>query len=200
MPDKIEYQLGIPEILRNKAAILYDEAFGKKLSVAVSNQERRLALIADSLLLPFSIAAMVDDELVGLAGFQTREGSLTKGMTLGKMFQHLGFLGGIRALIVFSLYERKPFESELLMDGIAVSQKMRGMGVGTKLLSELKQYAKEHKYTSIRLDVIDINTSARRLYEREGFVATKTEEFKFLRWLLGFGASTTMTFEIGQEA
>jgi hypothetical protein len=55
MTDEIQYQFCIQESLRNDAAQLYDEAFGAKFSVAVRNQEKRLLLLADSLLLPFSV-------------------------------------------------------------------------------------------------------------------------------------------------
>ncbi|MHC4457099.1 MAG: hypothetical protein ACYS0I_08400 [Planctomycetota bacterium] len=82
MTDEIQYQFGIPESLRNDAAQLYDEAFGAKFSVAVRNQRKRLLLLADSLLLPFSVAAIANGKLVGLAGFQTPQGALTKGITI----------------------------------------------------------------------------------------------------------------------
>ncbi len=196
MIDEIKYQFGIPESLRNDAAQLYDIAFGAKFSVAVRNQEKRLLLLADSLLLPFSGAAIANGNLAGLAGFQTPQGAFTKGMTSRKLFQHLGLLSGSWAAMVFSLYERQPQESELLMDGIAVKQDMRGKGIGTKLLDELKRYARENGYSHIRLDVIDTNPAARRLYERQGFIPTRTEQFGYLRRLLGFGASTTMVFQV----
>lgn len=67
------------------------------------------------------------------------------------------------------------------MDGIAVKQDMRGKGIGTKLLDELKQYARDNGFSSIRLDVIDTNPAARRLYERQGFVLTRTGYFGYLR-------------------
>ena len=41
--------------------------------------------------------------------------------------------------------------------------------------------------------MIDIDDGAHRLYQRQGFVATKTEHFRSLRWLFGFGGSTTMS-------
>ena len=97
------------------------------------------------------------------------------------------------------LYERKPKEGQLLMDGIAVRQDARGRGIGTRLLDEFKAYGREHGYANIRLDVIDTNPGARRLYERLGFVATKTEHFEYLRWFLGFGASTTMLCHLGER-
>jgi hypothetical protein len=37
------------------------------------------------------------------------------------------------------------------------------------------------------------------LYEREGFVSTKTEHFGYLRRILGYGAATTMVYELVDE-
>ena len=94
------------------------------------------------------------------------------------------------------LFERKAQEHELLMDGIAVSEDYRGKGVGTALFKALIEYAKNNHYQRIRLDVIDTNPDARRLYERLGFSAERTNTFEVLRPLLGFGAATTMVYEL----
>ena len=98
--------------------------------------------------------------------------------------------------MIFALYERQPSPQELVMDGIAVRADVRGRGVGGRLLEELVAYATAQKYKSIRLDVIDINPKAKKLYERKGFVAIKTDTFPYLRWLLGFGGVTTMKLNI----
>ena len=200
MTEEVHYQFGIPEPLRHDAAQLYDQAFGAKFSVVIRDKEKRQQLLSDSLLLPFSAVAIANGKLVGLAGFHTPQGSLTKGITARRLFQHLGPLGGAWAAIVFGLYERELKGSELLMDGIAVSQEMRGHGIGTKLLDNLKRYACENGFSHIRLDVIDTNPAARRLYERQGFTPTRTEHFGCLRRLLGFGASTTMVFQVERKA
>ena len=82
------------------------------------------------------------------------------------------------------------------MDGIAVQAGARGQGVGSRLLEEIANYAKEQGFSRVRLDVIDINPKARKLYERKGFKAVKTEYFRYLRWLLGFRGSTTMELSL----
>ncbi|MEL7536227.1 MAG: GNAT family N-acetyltransferase [Pseudomonadota bacterium] len=199
MSAEIHYQLGVPESLRAEAAELYDAAFGQKFSVAVSDHAQRLKLLRDSFALAFAYAAIADGRLAGLAGFQTPAGSLTHGISAEELFQHLGVLRGVRAAAVFSLFDRKPSSGELLMDGIAVRADMRGHGIGTRLLACLHDYAVEHGFKTIRLDVIDTNAAARRLYERRGFVATRTEKFEYLRWMLGFGASTTMELRITDD-
>ncbi|MEM7281232.1 MAG: GNAT family N-acetyltransferase [Pseudomonadota bacterium] len=182
----------LPENYRMEAASLYDDAFGPKLAVAIANPDTRRSLIAESLNLRFAFAAIANDNLVGIAGYRTEEGSLTEGLSFDALKRSLGLIKGTRAALLLSFYERGLKPKELLMDGIAVHCSMRGKGVGTQLLQALCNYAKGHHYHQIRLDVIDTNPRARQLYERNGFEATHTENFGYLRWFFGFGASTTL--------
>ena len=194
--DEIIFQIGAPESLRADVVNLFEEAFGEKFSVAIPDKKKRLKVLSEGLRLDFSAAALSEGNLIGIAGFQSTDGSLTKGISLKSLFKHVGVWGCLRAVSIFSLYHRKPDHSELLMDGIVVNQNLRGRGIGTQILEILKAYASKNDYSTIRLDVIDTNPNAKRLYERLGFVATKTETFEFLRGLLGFGASTTMIYKL----
>ena len=49
---------------------------------------------------------------------------------------------------------------------------------------------------AVRLDVVDSNPRARRLYEREGFVPVRTVRTPYLQRAMGFAASTTMVRDI----
>jgi GNAT superfamily N-acetyltransferase len=191
----VEIVHGIPEAMRSSAAALYDDAFGAKFAVAISSNTQRLALLADSLNLAFAFGATENNRLVGLAGYKTREGSFTDRMTYNALLKHAGLIRGNWAALVFSLYERSLTSGQLLMDGIVVDASRRGRGSGTRLLNELTIFAKLNEYNAVRLDVIDTNPNARRMYERNGFTATRTESFGCLRWLLGFGASITLVRE-----
>lgn len=195
----IHYQVGIPETQRMTAAQLYEQAFGAKLAVGIPDDEQRLTVQRDALLLQYGMAALHNETLVGLAGFHTVDGSLTGGMSTKMLFERLGILRGLRAVAIFALYERSRKSAELLMDGIAVHADWRGQRIGSTLIAMIKQYARDNGFATIRLDVIDTNPAARRLYERQGFVATKTEQFGYLRWLLGFGAATTMVFSVEDD-
>lgn len=195
-------QRGMPERFRGKASLLYDEAFGPKLSVAVRSGEKRIALLEESMVPAFALAALAGDELAGVAGFQTPEGSFTGGLVSGSaayknLVSQLGYLKASWAAAIFSLYERKAKPGELLMDGIAVRSDFRGQGIGGRMLDDIAGYARENGYGRVRLDVIDTNPGARKLYERKGFQAVKTDNFPYLRWLLGFGGSTTMNLRVG---
>jgi ribosomal protein S18 acetylase RimI-like enzyme len=196
MRDTITFQQSFPDELRLDAAVLYDAAFGAKLSIAIPNKDSRLAVLREAFNPSSCFVAMSDGELVGIAGFKTTTGSLTGGMTFGKLRAQLGLMKALRASLILALFERKLTKGELLMDGISVSPKMRGSGIGSSLLRQLIDYARIGGYRTLRLDVIDTNPSARRLYERIGFVATSTAKFGYLRWLLGFGAATTMEYNV----
>jgi ribosomal protein S18 acetylase RimI-like enzyme len=203
MTDKqvnVEIVHGIPEAMRTSAATLYDDAFGDKFAVAIASREQRLALLAESLNLKFAFGATENNRLIGLAGYKTDEGSFTDGITYSALLRHAGPIRGNWAALVFSFYERSLVTGQLLMDGIVVDASMRGRGTGTRLLNTMTTFANSKGYDAVRLDVIDTNGTARRMYERNGFTATRTESFGYLRWLLGFGASTTMvrdTADIG---
>ena len=192
--DEVKIQRGFPDELRSSAAELYDAAFGAKLSIAMPNPISRIAVLAEGFDPRFSFVAIRGNELVGIAGFKVAQGSLTGGISLRVLKKNLGILNAIRAVLVLALFERNRIADQLLMDGIGVSPQMRGSGIGTKLLHSLMEYAHKEGYRSVRLDVIDTNPAARRLYERVGFVPVKTEHFAYLKWLLGFGSATQMEY------
>ncbi len=192
----VELVHGIPEAMRPSAVSLYDDAFGQKFAVAIPSGETRTSLLAESLNLTFAFGAISNNQLVGLAGYKTCDGSFTDGMTYRLLLKHAGLLRGNWAALVFSLYERSLTAGQMLMDGIVVDASMRGRGIGTRLLNEISTFAKSNDCASVRLDVIDTNPNARRMYERNGFTAIRTERFEYLRWLLGFGASTTLVRDV----
>jgi ribosomal protein S18 acetylase RimI-like enzyme len=200
MGDEITVQQGFPNELRSSAAELYDAAFGAKLAIAMPNPISRTAVLKAGFNPAFSFVAVRDGEMVGIAGFKTGRGALTGGISFRVLKDEIGFWGAIRAVLVLALFQRNHVAGQLLMDGISVSPKMRGSGIGTKLLHSLIEYSKTEGYRSIRLDVIDTNPEARRLYERVGFVPVKTEQFAYLKWLLGFGAATQMEYSLNAQA
>lgn len=199
MNNEIIIQKGFPNDLLPSAVDLYDVAFGAKLSIAIPNPVSRRAVLKDGFVPEFSFTALCNNQMLGIAGFKTKKGSLTGGISLGLLKEKLGYWGAIRAAIVLTLFERNSPDDQLLMDGICVSSEMRGHGIGTRLLNDLVDYARRERYRSLRLDVIDTNPSARRLYERIGFVPVKTEQFPYLKWLFGFSSVTQMEYSLERK-
>lgn len=190
------FGIGFDDALRTRAAQLYDVDFGDKFNLAIPSDQVRLKWIECCINPDFCIAATQDGQLVGFAGFQTSEGAFTDGMTYRSLIRHLGSIRGHWASLVFALYERKPQIHIMLMDGIMVDPEFRGQGIGTKLLLTLADHARQLGFDGIRLDVIDTNPRARKLYQSVGFRATGTDHFPWLKWFLGFSASTTLIFKL----
>ncbi len=197
MDDDLVIRRGFAPEQADKAAGLYDEAFGPKLSIAIPDAVARRDILARGMNAEFCFAAFRSGVMVGIAGFKTTGGSLTGSISLSLLFQRLGLFRFLRALTVLLLFRRSLAPNQLLMDGIGVSSSARGGGIGSRLLHTLLSHAKREGFATVRLDVIETNPAARRLYERIGFIETRTEHFPYLKWLLGFGAASCMVYDLG---
>ena len=192
---EVEIVHGLSELHRSKAGELYYKAFRQKLHPIFRDEQRGLEVLQRSLRGTHAIVALLEGELVGIAGFKDDEGSLLD-IQLQSMVDIFGFLGGWTRLLGLSIFERGKQPGILLMDGIVVDADARGMGIGTKLLDAVVAYAQAHQYAQVRLDVVDTNPRARHLYERKGFVATETQHYPFFNKLFGFSGATTMTRDL----
>lgn len=183
---------GLPAVHREAAAHLFWDAFKAKLSLVMKPESRALAYLASNIDPDHAISAVsAGGELLGVAGYKTSKGGFVGG-GLPELCAVYGWIGGVWRGFVLSLLDR-PIEARTLqMDGIFVAAEARGQGVGTKLLDAVKQKARDLDCASVRLDVIDTNPRARKLYEREGFVAQETHETGLFRHVFGFRSSTRM--------
>lgn len=183
---------GFPDRDRNEIARMYWAAFGPKLGVAIGPSDKAITLLSEMLNPASSIVARAGDgELLGVAGYKTPMGAFFS-IDLKVLRRHFGLAGAVWRGVILSLLMRKPRAGTLLMDGIFVSERARGQGVGTFLLSAIKRKARALGCPSVRLDVIDTNPRARQLYEREGFHAVAVRRLGPFRHIFGFGSATTM--------
>lgn len=180
-------------------AALYEAAFGSKFCRAIPDRQARVRLLTSSFIPEYSFAALYNNQVVGIAGFKVASGALTGRLGMQGLIEQLGLFRGLWAGFVFSLFEREPKARELVMDGIAVDPHFRGQGVGSLLLDQIVAYAKSNGFDSVRLDVIDSNPRAKKLYESKGFVATKYEQLHFLKDVVGFSGATTMTLDVNSK-
>lgn len=183
---------GLPARLRPEAARIYWQAFGGKLGAVMGPEPRALAFLERAISADHAIIALDGEgRLLGLAGFKTPAGSFAGG-TISDLRASYGAFGGAWRAAVLRLLQDGVDNDRFLVDGICVRQGMRGRGLGRQLLAALCHEASARGYTYIRLDVIDTNWRARALYEREGFVALRSERIGWLRYVFGFEAATTM--------
>ena len=187
----VEIALGFGPEHRQAAAGLYWDAFGRKLDHAIGPRERGIGLIERGLDPSRAVAAFQEGALVGLAGFNLDGQALTT-IRARDIIKEFGLFSGLRRTAWASLLHRQPKPHVLLMDGIVVRADRRGRGIGTKLVFRLFDVALAHNKRVVRLDVVDTNPAARRLYEDLGLLEIKTEQVPFLRRVMGFSAATTM--------
>ena len=179
-----------------KAAELFWQAFQRKLGWALGPEDKALEFL-EYVIDPEHALAVVDENgnVLGIAGFKTREGAFVGG-TLADIQRVYGFMSGLARGLLLAVLERKPDDGILLMDGIFVDENARGKGVGTELLNAIKAKSVELGCNRIRLDVIDTNPRARKLYEREGFAPRDVSHLGPLSFIFGFNSSTTMIYEL----
>ena len=190
----IDIRFDIPNEFRKSAIILYYEAFESKFS-KLMNLDESINILTDLLNSEQTIYAVQDGVLVGFAGIQHGNKRLFKN-SLQPFIKQLGFVRGLSVAFALSLFDRPYKDSELLMDGICVDKNMRGQGVGSLLLEGVYEFAKKNNYKTIRLDVVDTNPKARKLYEKIGFEAISSHNYPFIKSLMGFSASTTLVRKV----
>ncbi|MFF8960548.1 GNAT family N-acetyltransferase [Streptomyces sp. NPDC014894] len=187
----ITVRRGIPAGAGRRAAELYWEAFGRKLGPALNPPEKAVAFLAAHLDPDRAVCALLDGELVGLAGYQHADRSATRA-TAADVLRAYGWASAPRRLALLALLEHADAPGRLWLDSVAVAAGARSLGIGSLLLKEVVTVALELGCQEVRLDVIDVNPRARALYERRGFIAVRTRRTPYLRTLMGFGAVTTM--------
>jgi len=183
-------EVGLPDRLRGEAARLYYEAFRLKTNFLFGSREKTLAVLESDFTAEQALIAVQGDRLVGLAGIQ--HGRPFINVRFKTYMRVFGWFTALWRYALGIMLHRKARAGELVMDGIAVDENLRGQGIGTKLLQGVIDFARAHGYQTVRLDVVDTNPRARQLYERVGFVATETHRHSQAQRVMGFSASTTM--------
>ena len=190
----IQYSIkkGIEIEHREEVARLYAEEFSKKFEKLLGTPEAVTEVLKDCINFNYAFTAISSkNELLGLVGFYHKRSSLMD-IKLKKLIKKYGFLSGLYKKIVISIlfFKKRDNNKQLLMDGIVV--KLKGKGIGTALIRKLVEFAKENNMNSIKLDVIDYNP-AMRLYNREGFIKTNNiKNLKIVKYYIGVGGLTTM--------
>lgn len=183
---------GLHQGLRREAALLYWEAFGGKLGRVMGPEPLALDYFERVIRADLCFAALDGDgRLIGIAGYKIPGGSFAGGSWDDLTGIYGRFGGRWRGGLLWAL-GREVDNDRFLIDGISVTRAHRSKGIGSMLIAALCNEARERGYPAVRLDVVDTNWRARALYERHGFVATRSQRLGLLGYLFGFSAATTM--------
>nr|WP_254435983.1 GNAT family N-acetyltransferase [Ruegeria arenilitoris] len=175
---------------------MFWQAFAAKLHKVMGPDKKGLAFIEQAINPKFALVARDSSkQLLGLAGFKTKDGGLVEG-SLSDLANIYGWFGGAWRGLLLSVLERDLQPGVFQMDGIFVAAEARGQGVGTALQSAIKDEARKSGMSEVQLDVIDTNPRAKALYEREGFKAVSKEKAGPFQYLFGFSSATRMSWAV----
>ena len=104
--------------------------------------------------------------------------------------------GSLRLLLLAPLEVTIPPDT-LYIEYLAVSARSRGLGIGQALLGHAVTLAQQRGHQTVSLDVTDANPRAQALYERNGFVVTRTENIGPVGKLYGFKKAHMMVRDVG---
>ncbi len=183
---------GLLDSHRAAAVALYWDAFEQKLEPMLRPPEKGREWLARTIDPVFAVTAVsAKGRLLGLSGYKTRAGAFT-----GGGFRDLRAVYGLGSAVwrlpLLIALDRKPKPGELLMDGICVADDARGRGVGTALIDEIMGVARDLGMSEVRLDVIETNPRAMRLYKRLGFEVINWHDLGALGGAFGFRRAATM--------
>jgi ribosomal protein S18 acetylase RimI-like enzyme len=131
-----------------------------------------------------AVFAYRGESFAGVAGLVT---NFTEFLHLGlaRSVRHLGPLAGMVYYLV-ARADSRVTNGEVKIQALAVTEGMRGEGIGGCLLREVERVAGARGFRFLSLDVVDTNAVARRLYERIGFEIVGNTPFRLLRHRLTF--------------
>ncbi|WP_128253246.1 GNAT family N-acetyltransferase [Falsirhodobacter deserti] len=186
---------GLPATQRKAAARLYWQAFGGKLGRVLGPDRRALEFIAGAIRSDHAIVAMQGGRLLGICGFKTARGAFVAAEP-GQMRDSYGAVGAAWRRYALGLLVQDTDNERFLIDGLCVDEGARDRGIGSALVEAICDHARNRGYAAVRLDVVDTNLAARRLYERLGFRAVKLHPLRTAAPLFGFRATVTMVREV----
>lgn len=189
---KILLQHGLAAAQRAPAARLYWQAFGGKLGRVMGPEPKALAFI-ERVIDPAHVIAATDaaGRLLGVIGFRSRSGSFVGG-TRADLVAVYGLFGALWRGLALAILAQDLGAEEICVDGLAVAEPHRGLGLGGALIEALAREAQARGCACLRLEVVGENLRARALYDRLGFAVTGRADRWLTAALYGYRSSLAM--------
>jgi len=174
MDPKITF--GVPKNQRVKVAKIIYEAFENKFK-QVFGPNKSIPLMSKYLRNDRTVVAVNKGVVVGVAGLKF-EGKEFIDIGFWQLLRELRF-GIFRAMFLGWIFYDKVEKKELLVDTLAVAERMRGKGIGTSLINFTIDFARSKGFEQTKIFVVNTNQKAIRLYKRIGFKQVKTHQIPF---------------------
>jgi ribosomal protein S18 acetylase RimI-like enzyme len=182
---QLDYFDYLPDEFRDQAAKLYFLALKDKLEPLLGLDDRVIKAISTNIATNSCIIAVCDRQLAGILGIQTDKGGFLN-PSLRTLVKLYGVFGGIFRMVGLALLHHPTSSDELYIDGVAVTERLRGNGIGTRLFYLVERFALKREIRKISLEIVDTNKRAKALYERLGFVQIKKRTLWPFDLIFGF--------------
>ena len=169
---QLEFLDFLPDEFREQAVNFYFLALKDKLEPLLGLDDRGIRTLSTNIATNRCIIAVYDQQLAGILGLQTDKGEFLN-PSLKILVKSYGLFGGIYRMGGLAFLHHPTAADELYIDGIAVTEQLRGNGIGSRLLNLAEKFASNRGIRKISLEIIDTNNRAKALYERLGFVEIK---------------------------
>jgi ribosomal protein S18 acetylase RimI-like enzyme len=192
----VEIRFGVPPGQELTIANLTFSTLGEFLNEFLSGRRDAVMLVASCLRSDRLIVALKDGVVVGCAGLEHSGKSFVE-ISLAKAVRVLGLKAYALAIFRFVMIFNKVFPTQAHIQSLAVIDKERGKGIGTKLLHFAIEDSRLNGFSQVKLEVADANNRARRLYERTGFTETKVQKIPYpFNKIVGIGKVIEMVYKL----
>jgi ribosomal protein S18 acetylase RimI-like enzyme len=196
----VRIKRGLPENQLVTATNLIAAAFDLKLEYEVRARSPEQAFrVIEGGISPERAWVALDaaGSVVGIAGVG-EPGRPFLHVPLRLLVGEFGWLGAVpRKMRIAFMHETiRPRADQWCLDILAVDESCRGLGIGSSLLTAMKNAAVEAGIKSVLSAVVDTNERAYKLYTRFGFVRTRTVRTGWLTSRAGFRAAHLITLDL----
>ena len=140
--------------------------------------------------------AEIDGDIIGLMLLRwvgQRKQKKRHNLKFSLLIKKYGLISTIKTMAKLKLMNHNPKKGEIYIDNIAVSEKARGLGVGSILIDKAFDTAISMKgIDKVSLAVIEDNPKAHKLYKRLGFKDVHKITTRLGKWAVGVYQYTEM--------
>lgn len=159
----------------DQAAGIIKEAFYQKFHLLLGKDEKYLKALKSFIHYENCLVFKDGEKIEGIAVLSSPSWP-SFSIELKALRKIYGFFKAIEVWIALKLFfiSGKKAPDTMKVEMIAVAGSSRGKGVGSRLLEQAHDMAREKGYKKMKLEVIDTNPGAKKLYERLGYETVKT--------------------------
>jgi len=179
-------KIGLSPELAKDAVVLFLTALGNKYLPVLGDKNKAINFLIKNANFQNCLSVTEEGKLLGLLAMRTKKNEFIN-FDYKKLKEEYGVIGGLIKKVKIFIFKYVPKDfKEMHIEYIIVDELARGKGIGTKLIGELINLAKNQGYTTVTLEVIGTNQRALKLYKNLGFQIENSTNIWPLNKIIGW--------------